>query len=80
MRARKSQTREVQIQICPRCLSRRVQRVGSLEGDMMGAIGILPPKFQCQDCDWIGALVIMEIIDLYKKEEDKKLKDCTRTK
>jgi len=72
MRRRRGQKREVKIQICPRCRSRRVQRVGSLEGDMTGAIGMLPPKFQCLDCGWIGRLVIKEIIDLQKKDVEKK--------
>ena len=63
---RRSQKKEVMFQICPRCRGRRVQRVGSLEGDMTGTIGMLPPKFQCLDCGWIGRLVIKEIIELEK--------------
>ena len=71
MRKRRDRKTEVEIQICPLCRSRRIQRVGSLEGDMTGAIGILPPKFQCLDCGWIGRLIIMEIIDLRKGDREK---------
>ncbi len=68
---RRDRKTEVEIQICPLCRSRRIQRVGSLEGDMTGAIGILPPKFQCLDCSWTGRLIIMEIIDFQKEDGEK---------
>jgi hypothetical protein len=68
---RRDRKTEVEIQICPLCRSRRIQRVGSLEGDMTGAIGFLPPKFQCLDCSWTGRLIIMEIIDLQKEDGEK---------
>jgi len=71
MRKRRDRKIEVEIQICPLCRSRRIQRVGSLEGDMTGAIGILPPKFQCLDCSWTGRLIIKEIIDLQKGDREK---------
>lgn len=71
MRKRRDRETEVKIQICPLCRSRRIQRVSSLEGDMTGAIGILPPKFQCLDCGWTGRLIIKEIIDLQKKDREK---------
>ena len=71
MRKRRDRKIEVEIQICPLCRSRRIKRVGSLEGDMTGAIGILPPKFQCLDCGWIGRLIIKEIIDLQKGDREK---------
>jgi hypothetical protein len=45
--------------------------VSLLEGDMTGAIGFLPPKFQCLDCNWTGRLIIMEIIDLQKEDGEK---------
>ena len=59
---------EVEVQIYPQCRSQKVQRLESLEGGMTGAIGILPPKFQCQDCGWIGMLVMKEILELQKKD------------
>ncbi len=71
MRKRRDRKTKVEIQICPLCRSRRIQRVGSLEGDMTGAIGILPPKFQCLDCSWTGRLIITEIIDLHKGPREK---------
>ncbi len=49
MRKRRDRKTEVEIQICPICQSRKIQRVGSLEGDMTGAIGFLQPKFQYLD-------------------------------
>jgi len=48
----------VDIQLCPRCKSPRVQRVGTLSGDMSGNIGILPVKFECKDCGWRERLVL----------------------
>lgn len=48
----------VDIQICPRCKSPRVRRVGTLSGDMSGHIGILPVKFECLDCGWRERIVL----------------------
>jgi RNase P subunit RPR2 len=48
----------VDIQICPRCKSPRVRRVGTLSGDMSSHIGILPVKFECIDCGWRERLVL----------------------
>jgi len=71
MRKRREQKTKVKIQICPLCRSRNIQRVGSLEGDMTGAIGILPPKFQCLNCSWTGRLIIKEIVELQNKDKMK---------
>lgn len=68
---KRGENREVKIQVCPRCRSRQIQRLGSLEGDMMGAIGLLPPRFQCLDCGWIGTLVVKEIVLLQKNDVEK---------
>lgn len=73
MRKKIDQKTEVKIQICPLCRSRRIQRVSSLGGDMTGAIGILPPKFHCLDCNWTGRLIIKEIIDLQKRDSEKEM-------
>jgi len=48
----------VDIQICPRCKSPRVRRVGTLSGDMSGHMGITPVKFECTDCGWRERLVL----------------------
>jgi len=48
----------VDIQICPRCKSTKVRRVGSMSGDMSGQIALTSPKFECQDCGWRGRLRI----------------------
>lgn len=48
----------VDIQICPHCKSPRVRKVGTMNGDMSGHIGLLPPKFECLDCGWRERIVI----------------------
>jgi len=48
----------VDIQICPRCKSPRIRRVGTMNGDMSGHIGLFPPKFECLKCGWRERLVI----------------------
>jgi RNase P subunit RPR2 len=50
--------KHVDVQICPRCKSPRVRRVRSMEGDMLGHMGLLPVKYECLDCGWRGRLVI----------------------
>lgn len=48
----------VDVQVCPRCKSPKVRRVGTLGGDMLGHMGILPRKFQCKECGWRARLVL----------------------
>lgn len=48
----------VDVQICPRCKSPKVRRVQSIEGDVLGVMGITPPKFECKKCGWREKLVI----------------------
>jgi len=48
----------VDIQICPRCKSPKVHRVGTMGGDLWGHTGILPPKFECKECGWRARLVL----------------------
>ncbi len=48
----------VDIQICPHCKSVKIRRVGSMEGDMSGHMGLTPPKFKCVDCGWRERLAI----------------------
>ena len=42
----------VDIQVCPKCKSPLVRRVGSMLGDMSGHMGLTPPKFECRECGW----------------------------
>jgi Zn ribbon nucleic-acid-binding protein len=42
----------VDIQVCPKCKSPLVQRVGSLAGDTMAHMGFSPPKYECCECGW----------------------------
>ena len=48
----------VDIQVCPHCKSAKVRRVKSVEGDMLGHIGLAPPKYECKKCGWRGKLVV----------------------
>jgi DNA-directed RNA polymerase subunit M/transcription elongation factor TFIIS len=42
----------VDIQICPRCKSLLVRRVRSMSGDILGHVGLTPPKYECRECGW----------------------------
>jgi hypothetical protein len=46
------------IQICPRCKSPKVRRVSTMSGDLWGHMGILPPKFECEECGWRARIVL----------------------
>jgi hypothetical protein len=48
----------VDVQLCPRCKSAKVRRVGSMSGDVAGHMAITPVKYECLDCGWIEHLVI----------------------
>ena len=42
----------VDIQVCPKCKSPLVRRVGSMVGDMSAHMGLTPPKYECRECGW----------------------------
>jgi RNase P subunit RPR2 len=46
------------VQVCPKCKSPLVRRVGSMTGDMSGHIGWTPPKYECRECGWRERLVL----------------------
>jgi len=48
----------VDVQVCPRCKSAKVRRVGSMSGDMSGHMAITPVKYECLNCRWRERLVI----------------------
>jgi len=48
----------VDVQICPRCKSAKVRRMGSMSGDMSGHMAITPVKYECMDCGWRERLII----------------------
>ena len=48
----------VDIQICPHCKSPKVRRVKSMEGDVLGHMGLTPPKYECPKCGWREKLVV----------------------
>ena len=49
--------KHVDLQVCPKCKSARVRRVGAISGDMSGHMGITPLKFECA-CGWRGRLIL----------------------
>jgi uncharacterized protein with PIN domain len=42
----------VDIQVCPKCKSPLVRKVGSMVGDMSAHMGFTPPKYECRECGW----------------------------
>jgi Zn-finger nucleic acid-binding protein len=44
--------KNVDIQVCPKCKSPLVRRVGSMVGDMSAHLGFTPPKYECGECGW----------------------------
>jgi hypothetical protein len=48
----------VDIQVCPKCKSPLVRRVGSMVGDMSAHLGFTPPKYECRECGWRERLVL----------------------
>jgi len=40
------------IQVCPKCKSPLVRRVGSSIGDMSAHMGFTAPKYECSECGW----------------------------
>jgi len=42
----------VDIQVCPKCKSPLVRRVGSMIGDMSAHMGFTAPKYECRECGW----------------------------
>lgn len=48
----------VDIQVCPKCKSPLVRRVGSMTGDTSGHMGLTPPKYECRECGWRERLVL----------------------
>src|SRR3989337_1653552 len=47
-----AQGKPLDIQVCPKCKSPLVQRVGSMVGDMSAHMGCTPPKYECRECGW----------------------------
>ncbi len=52
------QGHQVDIQVCPRCKSPKVERAKSTGGDMWAHIGLLPPSYECPDCGWQERIVL----------------------
>jgi len=48
----------VEVQVCPKCKSPKVRRVKTMGGDLWSRMGILPAKFECQECGWRARLVL----------------------
>jgi len=52
------QKKYVEVQVCPHCKSPKVRRVKAMGGDVLGHMGLAPPKHECTKCGWQGKLVI----------------------
>ena len=48
----------VDVQICPKCKSPKVRRVKTMSGDLWSHMGLVPAKFECQECGWRARLVL----------------------
>jgi len=48
----------VDMQICPRCKSARVRRLGTMSGNLWGHMGLYPHRFECRECGWSERLVL----------------------
>ena len=48
----------VDIQVCPKCKSPLVRRVGSAVGDMFSHMGFTPPIYECRECGWRERIVL----------------------
>lgn len=48
----------VEVQICPKCKSPKVRRVKTMSGDLWSHMGLMPAKFECQECGWRTRLVL----------------------
>jgi len=48
----------IDIQVCPKCKSPLVRRVGSMTGDVLAHMGWTPPKYECRECGWRERLVL----------------------
>jgi RNase P subunit RPR2 len=49
---------QVDIQVCPRCKSPKVERAKSTGGDMWAHIGMLPPSYTCLECGWQERIIL----------------------
>ena len=54
----KKEKKYVDVQVCSHCKSPKVRRVKSMEGDVLGHLGVTPPKYECQKCGWREKLVV----------------------
>jgi uncharacterized protein with PIN domain len=55
----KKEKKYVDIQVCPKCKSPLVRRVGSMVGDMSAHMGFTPPKYECRECGWRERTVLI---------------------
>jgi hypothetical protein len=55
------QGQQVDIQVCPRYKSPKVERAKSIGGDMWAHIGLLPPSYECTECGWQERIVLKAI-------------------
>ncbi len=46
------------VQVCPKCKSPKVKRVGTMDGDLWSNMGLIPPKYECSDCRWSDRVLV----------------------
>ena len=46
------------VQICPKCKSPKVNRVGTMDGDLWSNMGLIYPKYECSDCSWSDRVLV----------------------
>jgi ribosomal protein L37AE/L43A len=46
------------VQVCPKCKSPKVKRVGTMDGDLWSNMGLLHPKYECSDCGWSDRILV----------------------
>jgi hypothetical protein len=67
------------IAICPRCMSARLRRIGSMSGDMSGQAAWTSPKYECLDCGWRGRLPIYATNRPFDKKSEDLVADVETT-
>jgi ribosomal protein L37AE/L43A len=48
------------VQVCPKCKSPKINRTDASGGDMFGHMGFTPPKYTCSECGYTGLTVLKQ--------------------
>ena len=74
------QGHHVDIQVCPRCKSPKVERAKSTGGDMWAHIGILPPSYECLECGWQERIILKATSKKLSVREVELIREAMETK